>query len=85
MLIREDALAAPDVEKEYSAKGGRRVPRPDVLDRYAPAVELYRTTDLPLTELSKRCKVSRRNKETHAPRWHTTMKRQRTKSANPQL
>ncbi len=81
MLIREDALADPDAEKKYSAKGGCRVPRPDVLARYAPAVELYRTTDLPLTEIAKRCNVPAHNLDTYLRRWHMPLKKQRQQQA----
>ena len=77
MLVRSDALMKPLVVGDFTAKGGIRVPRPDVAERYAPAVEMYRTTDLPVTEIAERCDIAEHNLRNYLARWHRPLMEQR--------
>lgn len=70
MLARTDALLKPVEAGGVAACGGLRAPRPEAQALYAPAVELLRTTDLPLTEVARRCGVSAHNLSSYMQKWH---------------
>lgn len=70
MLSRTDAISRPASEGGISANGGIRQPRPSTVALYAPAIRLYRTTDLPVTEIARRCKLSYSNLCSYIAKWH---------------
>jgi len=70
MLARTDALLRPVEAGGVAACGGVRAPRPEAQALYAPAVELFRTSDLPLTEIARRCGVSAHNLSSYMRKWH---------------
>ena len=85
MLVRTDALLRPMRVGECSANGGRRMPRPEAEAKYAPAVELYRTTDLPMTEIARRCGVAVHNLSDYIARWHRPLMEERQERRKRQL
>lgn len=81
MLTRADSLLRPLVVGDFAANGGLRLPRPEAVARYAPAVELYRTTSLPMTEIARRCDLSIHNLASYLRRWHRPLMEERREKA----
>lgn len=70
MLSRTDALLKPLQDRTVSPTGGARLPRPGTVALYAPALELYRSTDLPMTEIARRCGIAVHSFAGYLQRWH---------------
>ena len=70
MLYRTDALLRSIKERKECAAGGMRSPRPETVAYFAQALELYRTTDLTLPEISKRCLVNEHAFESYLRNWY---------------
>lgn len=77
MLVRSDALMKPLTVGGFNAVGGIRAPKPEAARLYEPAVEMYRTTDLPKTEIARRCGVPVHNFESYLSRWYKPLMEQR--------
>ena len=70
LLRRTDALNKEIVQGECSPRGGVRAPRPEAVAYYAPAVELYRTTDLSVPEIARRCGIPAHNLAVYLRKWY---------------
>jgi|GEM_PF-2018168 len=70
MLSRTDSLLRPVVAGTITGSGGIHQPRPGVVALYAPALELYRTTQMSVPEIAKRCGVAPHNFESYIRKWH---------------
>ena len=70
LLRRADALNKEIVQGECSPRGGVRAPRPEAVAYYAPAVELYRTTDLSVPEIARRCGIPAHNLAVYLRKWY---------------
>lgn len=74
LLYRTDALLKTvdrdDWEGSASANGGVRAPKAETLALYAPALELYRTTNLTIPQITARCGVCWQNFACYIRKWH---------------
>ncbi len=70
LLHRTEALNKTIVWGEASPGGGVRAPRPEAVAYYAPAVELYRTTDLSVPEIARRCGMPAHNLAVYLRKWY---------------
>lgn len=80
MLARTDALLRPVVEGEMTASGSTHAPSAKAKALYGPAVELYRTTDLPMTEIAARCGLKVHNLSSYIRKWHRPEMERRQKA-----
>ena len=70
LLRRTEALNKEIAQGEVSSRGGVRAPRPEAVAYYAPAVELYRTTDLSVPEIARRCGIPPHNLAVYLRKWY---------------
>lgn len=70
LLQRTDALNKETVQGDASPRGGVRAPRPEAVAYYAPAVELYRTTNLSVPEIARRCGIPAHNLAVYLRKWY---------------
>ena len=85
MLARADAVNNDIVIGSLDGSGGVHRPRPEAVERDAPAVEMYRTTDLPATEIAKKCGLSAHNFESYLRKWHKPEMVERRKRREAEL
>ena len=73
MLYRTDALLKTVDRKDWggspSPNGGVRGPKPETVALYAPALELYRTTDLTIRQIAAQCNVPLHNFASYIGKW----------------
>lgn len=80
-VLDNDALQAGEKDCNNRPHGPKAASR----SRYAPAIEMLQTTDIPLVEVAKRCKLSPGNLRAYARKWHPDLmlsrRRQREEQA----
>ncbi|MBQ9169488.1 MAG: hypothetical protein IJ148_01510 [Bacteroidaceae bacterium] len=69
-LRRLNALGQPKVEGETNGTGRINEPRKATKALYADAIELYRTTDRPVTEIAMELGLDPHNLSGYIQRWH---------------
>ena len=70
MVARVALLDQPRVIGVKDARNQLIGPKPEIAARYARAVEMYKHTDLSLTEIVRRCDVEERGFRSFVRRWH---------------
>ena len=89
MLYRTDAMlrqvSPADRAGSPSANGGLMSPRPETVAIMAPAVKMYRETDLPLCQIAARFGVSKNALFQYLNRWYPDYVRVRRESRQKEL
>ncbi len=70
LLRRINALDQPKEEGKTNGTGRRNEPRKATKALYADAIELYRTTDRPVTEIAQELGLEPHNLSAYIQRWH---------------